>query len=438
MQSRPATRPTRLRPLMKPLPLLLAILLALPADAADFTTKSPDAPRIPAHEFSASSLGVAPGSGAPVTDALQKAIDHVANQGGGKLTLAPGEYLVGPVRLGSHLDLHLESGAVLRLLPLADYPTSSSGGYLNFLSASAATDLIISGEGKIDGQGEAWWPAFRSKEIARRPQIIALENCERVELTGFTVQNPPNSHLALRLCRDVVLRNLKLEAPGDSPNTDGINISGKNYLITGCRVSTGDDNIAIRTTTSAKGWSSPMCENFVIRDCTFGAGHGLSIGSYTTGGIRNILVEHCTFDGTTAGIRLKADRDRGGLVENLTYRDITMRGVKNPLFLTSYYPRTPKSPEDDAPRPITETTPRWQKILIENLTVTDSVNSIIFWGLPEMPLGEITLRNARFTTEKGARLYHAPHVILDRVSVHPASGEPFDIRPAPSTSSKTP
>lgn len=414
---------------MKPLPLLLAVLLALPAVASDFTTQSPDAPRIPAREFSASALGVLPDATAPVTDALQKAIDQVGARGGGRLTLAPGTYLVGPLKLTSRLDLHLSAGVVLRLLPRESaYPVGESR-FESLLVASGATDLRISGAGKIDGQGEAWWRAYRAKELLhRRPQLILFDNCERVELTGFTSINPPNTHIALRLCKEVTLRNLVLDAPDDSPNTDGINISGKNYLITGCRISTGDDNIVVLTH-SAKGWELPVCENFVIRDCALGFGHGLSIGSYTGGGIRNLLAERITFDGTTAGIRMKADRDRGGLVESLTYRDITMRGVKNPVYLTSYYPKTPKSPESDQSQPVTATTPRWQKILIENLSVTDSVNSIILWGLPEMPLGEITLRNARFATEKGARFYHAPRVVLDRVSLKPASGESFNIYP---------
>ncbi|MDR1011228.1 MAG: hypothetical protein LBM04_08930, partial [Opitutaceae bacterium] len=94
--------------------------------------------------------------------------------------------------------------------------------------------------------------------------------------------------------------------------------SGKNYLITGCDISTGDDNIVILTH-AAKDWSKPVCENFIIRDCTFGEGHGMSIGSHTGGGVRGVLVENCAFDGTTAAIRMKSRRDNGGLVENFTH-----------------------------------------------------------------------------------------------------------------------
>lgn len=415
---------------MQPFVFLLAALLAVPALAADFAATPPNAPRIPAREFSAATFGVVPGAAAPVTEALQKAIDHVGAQGGGKLTLAAGDYVVGPLRLASRLDLHLAEGAVLKLLPREQAYPASETRYASLLSGANLTDLRIGGPGKINGQGEAWWRAYRAKELTlRRPQLVLLENCERVELAGFSSINPPNTHVALRLCREVAIRDLVLDAPDDSPNTDGLNLSGRNYLITGCRISTGDDNIVILTH-SAPGWEPPVCENFVIRDCALGFGHGLSIGSYTGGGIRGLLAERITFDATTSGIRMKAARDRGGLVENLAYRDITMRGVKNPVFISSYYPKEPKHPGLDAGEAVSEKTPRWDDILIENLRVTDSENSLTLWGVPELPLGAITLRNATFATGHGAKIYHAPRVALERVTVTPEAGPAYDRWPA--------
>lgn len=417
---------------MKRLLLLFAALLSASAPATELSTLAPEAPRIPAREFSATELGVSPSSLKTVTTDLQRAIDLVVAQGGGKLILPPGDYVSGPLRLASRLDLYLSAGAVLKLLPREqDYPADASR-YTSLLSASGATDLRIGGPGKIDGQGEAWWRAYRAKELTlRRPQLILLDHCERIELSGFTSINPPNTHVALRLCREVTIRDITLDAPDDSPNTDGLNLSGRNYLIERCRISTGDDNIVVLTH-SAKDWAPPVCENFVIRDCALGFGHGLSIGSYTGGGIRGLLAERITFDATSSGIRLKAARDRGGLVEDLTYRDITMRGVKNPVFISSYYPKEPKHPELDVKdsHPVTEKTPRWNNILIENLRVTDSENSLVLWGVPEFPLGEITLRDATFSTKRGAKLYHAPRVTLDRVSVTPESGPAYDHFPA--------
>jgi polygalacturonase len=399
------------------LSLLLGVALPV-ARPADVERPVPLAPLIPENDFSAAKLGVEADQPRPVTAELQHAIDAVARAGGGRLVLAAGDYLSGPLRLVSNLDLHLTKGVRLRLLPREDdYPVEGNR-YLSLLSGSGLHDVRLSGEGVIDGQGAPWWRAFRAKELSiRRPQLVVLDRCDRVEFTGVTFLNPPNTHVSLRLCREVRMADLVLEAPGDSPNTDGLNISGKNYLITGCRISTGDDNIVILTSSAPADRPAPVCESFTVRDCKFGAGHGMSIGSYISGGIRDLLVERCTFDGTTGGIRMKADRDRGGLVENLVYRDIVMHGVRFPVYITSYYPKTPAVPELDAGFRVNARTPRWQNILIENLDATGSLNSLILWGLPELPLGAITLRHVRIASELGGRLYHAGEVTFEDVSL---------------------
>jgi polygalacturonase len=331
-----------------------------------------------------------------------------------------GVYLCGSIRLGSRVELHISDGATLRLIGReAGFPMEK-GRYLSFFSADKATDIKISGGGVIDGQGAPWWKAYRAKEFtARRPQIFYFADCERVLFEGVTVRNPPNTHLALRLCKDVTIRGITLEAPDDSPNTDGINISGKNYLVTGCKISTGDDNVVILTP-SAKDWDAPVCENFVIRDCAFGFGHGVSIGSFTGGGVRNVLVEDCTFDGTTAVVRMKAARGRGGLVEQVVYRNITGRGARFPIFISSYYPKEPGHPASDADAAESAAMPRWKNILLENITVTDARNSVILWGLPAQTMSGITLRNVSIASEEGAKVYNARGVVFDRVNINAA------------------
>ncbi|MEY4490141.1 MAG: hypothetical protein RIQ79_2649 [Verrucomicrobiota bacterium] len=409
-----------------------ALLHAVDAPAA------PEAPRIPQRDFPAEKLGVLADQARPVTAELQRAIDKVVGAGGGRLVLSAGDYLSGPLRLGSRLDLHLAKGARLRLLPREDNYPADGKRYLGFLSGTDLTDFRLSGEGTIDGQGAPWWRAFRAKELTlRRPQLLYLESCDRVELAGVAFINPPNTHVSLRLCREVRIRDLVLEAPGDSPNTDGLNLSGKNYLITGCRISTGDDNIVILTPTSSD-WPAPLSESFTVRDCAFGAGHGMSIGSYTSGGIRNVLVERCTFDGTSSGIRMKADRNRGGLVEHLVYRDLVMRGVKFPVYLTSYYPKTPARPELDAGSRLSALTPRWRDILIENLDATGSRNSLLLWGLPELPLEAITLRHVRIASELGARLYHAGEVTFDDVALETEAKPALERWPVPTLTPTSP
>ena len=419
------------RVIFRLLPCLLGLTLAGTLVSADSTpptslaSLTPISARIPDRAFSAAKLGVTPGASAPVTAKLQAAIDHVSAQGGGRLVVEPGDYWIGPTTLASHLELHLSAGVVLHVQNREQGYPAGEKRYESVFTARGATDIRVSGPGMIQGHGETWWRAFHAKEIASRPQIFTFSDCQRVELHDFTIANPPNSHVSLSMCEEVRIRGLTLEAPDESPNTDGINLSGRNYLITGCKISTGDDNLVVRTHTGRKA-PYPMCENIVVRDCAFGFGHGLTIGSYTLGGIRNFLAERITFDRTSCGIRMKASRERGGLVENLTYRDLDMRAVKHPVYISSYYPKEPKQPGLESPVAVTATTPRWRNIRIENVRCAGSDNSIALWGLPEMPLGEIILRNASFASKRGAKLVHAPDLVLENVSVVPASGPAFE------------
>jgi len=196
-----------------------------------------------------------------------------------------------------------------------------------------------------------------------------------------------------------------------------LNVSGRNYLIAHCKISTGDDNIVL----VGRNGGEPT-ENFRIGYCSLGAGHGLSIGSHTAGGIRNVKVEYISFNGTTSGIRMKAGRDRGGLVENLSYRNITMKGVKYPIFISSYYPKEPKDPADDAPQAVGPLTPVWRNIRIENTTITDAKNSIIVWGVPELPISDITMSNVAISSETGVTIYNATGIRFANSKIDVAKG----------------
>jgi hypothetical protein len=240
-------------------------------------------------------------------------------------------------------------------------------------------------------------------------------------LAGFKTLNPPNTHCSLRQCKEVMIDGVTMLAPDESPNTDALNLNVRNAVVRNCHIATGDDNIVFLASSSAEG-GAPGVENVLVSNCRLGVGHGLSIGSYTSGGIRNIAVEGLTFEGTTAGIRMKADRDRGGLVENITFKDITMKNVKNPIYLTSYYPKTPKAPGDDKGQAIGPKTPIWRNITIENGTISDCPNSVIIWGLPEQPFTGVTLRNLSIAAERGAVVYHARDIRFDNVELRAGEG----------------
>jgi len=246
---------------------------------------------IPERIFDVTKFGAVTNGQTLNTGAIQKTIDAAEQAGGGTVLIPAGQFISGPVKLQSNIRLYLAKGARLVMSDnFSDFPIIGNGRE-NFISAADTHDIGISGEGVIDGQGQPWWKAFRAKELtARRPQMIVFANCERVEIGGIRTLNPPNTHCSLRTCRNVIVKNVTMTAPADSPNTDALNISGADILITNCDISTGDDNIVFLGSRNSSS-SNLKTENITVINCKLGFGHGLSIGSFTTGGVRHLHVE---------------------------------------------------------------------------------------------------------------------------------------------------
>jgi polygalacturonase len=400
---------------------LLASLTAVSPAETNATIRRPEIPSL------TKKVAVSDGT-APATMAIQQALDDVRNAGGGRVILPTGRFLSGPLVIGSKTELQLSKGAVLLMSDKdSDFPAEKNRRPA-FLSASNAHDIRISGEGSIEGQGGRWWKVFLDektrgiKDAPRRPQLIAISRCERVEVEGISTIDPPNTHYSFKDCQELAIRGIKAIAPDESPNTDALNLSGaRNVLIERCHISTGDDNIVLLCGAAKKKGVAEV-ENVTIRDCTLGFGHGLSIGSYTSGGIRNVTAENITFEGTTSGIRLKAWRDRGGVVEGIHYRNITMKNVRYPVWITSYYPKTPAHPSMDQSFSGKSLNPVWRDISIENLTSTGSPNSMLLWGLPDEPIDGVTLKHAKFASATGALVFHAKNIGFSDVSITPATG----------------
>ncbi len=355
------------------------------------------------------------------TDAIQKAVEAAAAGGGGRVLVPAGKFLTGPFTLASGVDFHLDRGAVLLISDdMANYPIRKNR-YVDAIIATNAHDVSLTGEGVIDGQGEAWWKAFRANpEMTHRPYLIRFSDCRRVTVENVTLQNSPMFHLVPQNCTDVTIRHVTIHAPADAPNTDGIDPSGWNFHISDCTIDTGDDNIAIKPTDGR----TPGDKNFLITDCRFFHGHGMSIGGGTFNGVEDVTVSHCSFDGTDSGIRLKTLRGRGGLARNLVYENLTMNNVKNPIYIIDYYPErtAPKDPATEKPEPVTDRTPINRHIIIRNLTATNCPTAGTIRGLPEMPIEDVMLTNVHLSAEKGLTIIRARGVRFENCSIVAARG----------------
>jgi polygalacturonase len=284
----------------------------------------------------------------------------------------------------------------------------------------------------IDGAGARWWvdaEAARQKKAGYtlpRPNLIVLERVTNLVVRDITLQNSPKFHLVPTECDGVTITGITILAPERSPNTDGIDPSMcRRVTITGCTIDCGDDNVAIKASKMAKGREF-ACDDITVTNCTFKHGHGMSIGSETVGGVRNVRVKNCTFEDTDNGIRIKSDRARGGRVEDIVFEDLKMTNVRGAILFSCYYPRVPAK---DETKPVTETTPRYSNILIRNLSGTSTLGAGIIAGLPESPIERVTLENVSIEAAKtGLEIRNARRVKLTNTRIEPKSGPPYAVR----------
>ncbi len=375
------------------------------------------------------------------TAAIQRALDECGNAGGGVVHFSTGIYLSKPIYLRSKTTLQLDKDATLKATDdEADFTDSARPGawraFVAFVNGRQLEDVAITGPGTIDGSGARWWgPAREAKRTNTvnpgytlpRPKLVVLKGCRNVRVTNVTLMNSPCFHLVPANCENVVIDGVTILAPADSPNTDAIDPSASRHVvITHCRLDVGDDNVAIKAGPATSG-GQPACEDITVSDCTFLHGHGMSIGSETTGGVRNVTVRHCSFEDTDNGLRIKSPRGRGGMVENINYSDITMKNVDPAITFTCYYPKIPKA---DAGEAVNATTPVFRNIRISNLTATCPRAAGIIIGLPESLVSDVILENVHITAAEGLSIRNARGVQLRQSRVDTKQGPGFIVEKA--------
>jgi len=421
---------------------LIVLAAIAPAHAAD-TEITAALPAIPAAKFNLIDYG-AVGDGKTLnTAAFQKAVAAIGKAGGGHLIVPAGTFRTLPFTLTSHMDLHLDPGAVIKApdtweeygipdpnktAPVPLVPGRAPGSRPTPLIScpSGTTDLAITGSGTIDGSGAMFW-LWASKAGKRylpghgtvpRPMLVYLPGVTRLHVDGVTLSNSPNFHLAPS-GRDITLENLRIVAPSDSPNTDAIDPGGERIVIRKCELDIGDDNVALKN----------GGKDILIEDLTCLHGHGISIGSQTRAGFSHVVVRRCTFDGTDNGLRIKSDRGAGGEVHDIRYSDIVMRYVRRPFDLNMLYNGNAGLSTDVGPRQAeagqTEYIPNFHDIHITNLTVTHSPVAGRILGLPELLANGISFSNAKFQTARGFLVQDARDVVFENSRIDAAVGEPL-------------
>lgn len=340
------------------------------------------APEIKGKTYPITEYGAVEG-GELCTEAIQKAIEVCAANGGGTVLVPEGSFLTGPVHLKSNINLHLEENAVLRFTtdPQAYLPVVKTRwegidcyNYSPLIYANNCENISITGQGTLDGQANEtnWWPWKGKREYgwkegmpsqldpgARpklgyyeenrvpieerimgdgyylRPEFIVAYECRNVLIEDITIRNAPFWLIHPVYSENIIVRGVKAISHG--PNNDGCNPeSSRNVLIEDCFFNTGDDCIAIKSGRNNDGRDiGRPSENIIIRNCMMENGHGgVVIGSEISGGCRNIFVENCTMSSPELdrAIRIKTNSLRGGEIENLYFRNITVGEVKESVI----------------------------------------------------------------------------------------------------------
>jgi polygalacturonase len=302
-----------------------------------------------------------------ITKRLQQQIDH-ASKVKGQVITPPGEYIIGAIYLKSNVHFVLSEDTILYgSQELADYPEIDNrvagidmkwpSAMINILDA---TDVTISGKGKIDGQGECWWHKFwgtdgKSGMMAayakkglrwaadydcKRPRNLLIFQSEHITIKDIHSVESGFWNTQITYSSHVMIDGMTV-ANSSGPSTDGIDIdSSENVTIQQTRVSCNDDSICIKAGRGTEAYmNKTVCRNITIRDCHLGKGSGIAIGSETSGGIEDISISRITFQQTGAGFRIKSASNRGGYIRNVAISDLNMVNVQFPFLLqTNWYP----------------------------------------------------------------------------------------------------
>lgn len=438
------------------------------------------------------------------TGAIQQAIDMASKQGGGMVLVPSGFWLTGPIKLLSNVNLHISSGAVLQFSNKPkDYPlirTNWEGvdaiRAQSPISAKGQRNIAITGSGIIDGAGEAWRPVKKGKLTAGewdklihsggvldskketwyptegalkastmdrpgviaagfteanteeikeflRPNMISLRECEQVLLEGVTFQNSPAWNIHPLLCKHLTVENIHVKNPWFAQNGDGIDIESCEFVsVRNSKFDVGDDGICLKSGKDAEGRKRARpSAHILIENCIVFHGHGgVVVGSEMSGGVHDLFVNNCQFLDTDVGLRFKTMRGRGGVVENVFIRDISMKNIAGEAILFDMYyqgkdPVSTFGNGGETPKielvPVNEGTPQFKNIFIDNVVAKGAETGLLIRGLPEMPIHHIELNNIDIESNQGYRVIEAQDIILNRATfkeIGPQKSELFHVK----------
>ncbi|MGD0669417.1 MAG: glycoside hydrolase family 28 protein [Bryobacteraceae bacterium] len=346
------------------------------------------------------------------TAAIQQAIDRCSVLGGGEVLVPAGNYLTGAVALRSNTIVRLEKGAnILGSPDFADYPVTQVRwegkwiqGHAGLIYAIDAGHIGIVGPGKIAGNA-ALAGRPNAQHPLRHPSLIEPIGCNDIRLEDFSTDYHSMWSIHTTYCENISIRNLTIRSTGG--NGDGIDIdSCKHVRIDGCDISTGDDCISVKSGRGSEGYTLlKTSEDIEITNCTFADSifACIGIGSETSGGIRNVRIEHCKFTrARTFALYIKSRAGRGAFIEDISADDLDVSGASGGFLRLNLLS---SGIRDQDPVPGDEGIPTLRNFRFSNIRVTDCPVLVDGIGIhPNKPLEGFSLINVTGTCAKGISL----------------------------------
>lgn len=393
-------------------------------------------PTFPSRDFFITDYNAVGDGQTDCTASFEQAIRACYESGGGRVVVPQGIFLTGAIHLKPNVNLHVTQNATIlfskdpqQYLPVVytRFEGVECMNYSPLIYAYGVDNIAITGSGTLDGQAgeDAWWPwkgktdsgwqegkpnqnrdrslLFQMAEdgvpVAERvfgenhylrPNFIQFYKCRNILIDSVTIKRSPMWEIHPVLCENVIVQHVKITSHG--PNNDGCNPeSSRNVLIRNSYFDTGDDCIAIKSGRNTDGRRVNVAsENIIVQGCTMKDGHGgVVIGSEMSGSCRNVFVEDCVMDSPNLerALRIKTNSIRGGVVENVYMRNVTVGEVSDAVIRINFHYE-----EGDAG----SFTPAVRDIYVSHVTSRKSKYALFLAGYERSPVANFNLDNCRF------------------------------------------
>ncbi|SHE59593.1 Glycosyl hydrolases family 28 [Cnuella takakiae] len=406
------------------------------------------------------------------TKAIQAAIDACAKAGGGTVSFEPGTYLMGAIFLKKGVHLNIPKGVlILGSQNFADYPTINTriagmempwpAALINVIGQKG---VAISGEGKVNARGKFCWDkywAMRKDYEARglrwivdydaqRVRTLLVQESSNIEIKGITFSNAGFWTVQVLYSHHVTVDGVTIRnnEDGHGPSTDGIDIDSSSWvLVENCDIDCNDDDFCLK---AGRDWDglrvNRPTEYVVIRNSIARRGAGLlTMGSETSGSIRHVLAYNLVAKGTSNGLQIKSATTRGGVVEDIHFRNIEMDSVRtafqftmnwNPAYSYATVPAgmdTSKVPQHwktmlQKVTPESKGIPQFRNIYVSGVQATNSTRAINAQGLEASVLEGFYFEKTRVGTKEAGELTHAANWIFNNMTIEAADGKPLRVK----------